>query len=357
MSSIASVGAGSPAVSQAPANDWIVSRRFDWIWFYASAVAILAGLAASKLRASGYYVLAVVGVISNGPHLTSTWTRVYMDTREARERPWAYIVIPVLLTTGTVALTVLWGRGGNFLTTAILLWATWHFASQCYGLLRIYQRKSGEAPRLAHRLESGFIFSVAVAGLLWRLHFGPRSLFGANVMLPGVPLPFVIAALGAAQLAALGIVIDRTQRIRRGEPLAWRRLAFLLTVLVAFWVPFMLIKDGTIAFASAACWHGFQYLGIMYYYNRRKFSADPSPPEARLIAWLSQPGRAWLYGGFLLALAGVAYATILGVSAASGWQEGKVAAVVWTSLTLSHYWLDGLIWKMRKKQVATNLNV
>lgn len=355
MTSIAGTQTHSSSATHSPLSGWIVSRRFDWLWFYASAAVVLLGWGAAALGVPGFYVLAAVGVLSNGPHLTSTWTRVYMDRREARERPWAYVVVPLLLTAGTITIVATWNRGGRFLTTAILLWATWHFASQCYGLLRIYQRKSGEAPRLAHRLESWFIFSVAMTGLLWRLHFGPRVLFGASVMLPELSFAWVALALGATQLTALGIVIDRTLRIRRGESLAWRRLGFLLTTVMAFWVPFMLIKHGTIAFASAACWHGFQYLGIMYHYNQRKFSHDPAPQEARLIAWLSQPGRAWLYGAFLLALAGLAYVTILSVSALSGWSAGLVATAVWTSLTLSHYWLDGLIWKMRKKQVATNL--
>ena len=46
------------------------------------------------------------------------------------------------------------------------------------------------------------------------------------------------------------------------------RLVFIGCSFLGFFVPFQLItSDDTSAFAAAACWHGFQYLGMMRHYN------------------------------------------------------------------------------------------
>ena len=33
------------------------------------------------------------------------------------------------------------------------------------------------------------------------------------------------------------------------------------------------------------------------------------------------------------------------------------AGVVWLSFTLSHYWLDGVIWKLRRPELASRVGI
>jgi hypothetical protein len=72
---------------------------------------------------------------------------------------------------------------------------------------------------------------------------------------------------------------------------------------------------------------------------------------------VSQPGRARIaaYVALLLALAGLGYVVIWVAALASGWSALRVGGVVWPWLTLSHYWIDGVIWKMKKGDVAKTL--
>lgn len=366
----------APATS-APRASWLVSGAFDGFFFLGSALAVVAAwVAHARFGVKPFHVLAFVAVASNGPHLTSTWTRVYLDRATLRQRPMAFVGVPIL-----IGLALLWllakgpalatwlgeagatrtvveafARPGRVVTSLILYWAVWHFAAQCYGLLRLYQRRSGEAARFGLRAESAFVFAVAAAGFAWRLHFGPTVLFGSPALAPPIPRAIVIGLLAAVAVCALFVLIDQTRQAALGRGVAWTRLAFLLAVVVGFWVPFMLIDDGTTAFAAAACWHGFQYLGIVWHFNRRRHATGDGH-GARLVWWVSQPGR-WrvaVYAAVLLSLAGLAYLVIFAVAWVGGWKSYVVAGFVWPWLTLSHYFVDGLIWKMRRGDVAKTL--
>ena len=168
---------------------------------------------------------------------------------------------------------------------------------------------------------------------------------------------FLIFAGVVMGVLVAALVVDRANQVRQGQPLAWRRLAFVGSAVFAFWVPFMLIKDGSAAFAAAACWHGFQYLGIVFHYNQKKFDKRDDNDGARLIGWVSQPGRWWAYMALLWAMAASVYVLVFGISAFVDMRFTKIAAIVWAGLTLAHYWIDGLIWKMRKREVAQTLHV
>jgi hypothetical protein len=90
-------------------------------------------------------------------------------------------------------------------------------------------------------------------------------------------------------------------------------------------------------------------------------------PKAKLVSWLGQPGwsRAFLYMCLLWGVAGIAYASSWGlalittaVSPQTHWGVERIGFVTWFGLTFSHYYLDGIIWKLRKDaQVRQSLQI
>lgn len=350
----------APAV--AAKTPFIVSPLYDGLFFFGSiGVVFLAWLADARFHVNGFYVLAAVAVASNGPHLASTWTRVYFDKREWQRRPVQIFVVPAFIAAIVVGLT-LWGWTGlRILNSALLYWATYHFLAQDWGLLRIYQRRSGEPDgSLPLRLERPILYLSVVWCALHRLKTGPRSLFGTEVFYPDLPWP-VINALGA--LVVCVAVVYVALRIREGFGRNWVRVAFVACAILGFAVPYLfIVSDGTTAFAAAACWHGFQYLGIVRFYHRNAWKGGVAP-EARTVSWLSQPGRLrlFLYACLLWALAGAGYVFIYGgslLTRGTSWDINTWTGVTWLSLTFSHYYLDGVIWKLRRdKSVAERLLV
>ncbi len=344
----------------------IISPWKDFWFFFASAsVVLLAWFASAVLHVDGYVILATVAVVSNGPHLVATWTRVYLDAREWKARPVSIIVVPLLVFAAVFGITWRLGwDGARLLNSVILYWATWHFVAQNWGLLRIYQRKSSEpATSLALKLEKPVLLVFVLWCLLYRIETGPRVLFGTEVYYWRPPYAVTMGLLAPIAILFGVVVVERVrQRRQPWARAAWIRFAFLLMAFMGFFVPFQLITtDDTSAFAAAACWHGFQYLGIVRHYHRTAWRQGVER-EARVISWLSQPGwgRAALYWALLLALAGLVYAGIFGVSLGTadlGWDFYRVAGVVWVSLTLSHYWLDGVIWKLRRPELAARVGL
>jgi hypothetical protein len=335
-------------------GSWIHSRLFDLLLISGSCLVVVLVLVARRFwDVSPMSILAVVAILANGPHLAATWLRVYVDRAERQSRPLAYMGVPLLICAAVLGMGLYTTRGPRLILTVVVSWALWHFAAQCYGLMRIYQKKSREDLRRAHRVESWLIFLICITGICWRLHFGPTKIMGMALMYPEAPVWLVWLA---GTLVGGMVVYLIADRLRPGIPLGTPRLIFLASVAVSFWVPLMVIKNGTTAFAAAAGWHGLQYIAIVWFYNRKRFGGQDAQPGTRLISWISQPGRTWAFVGLLFLLIGAVYGTVeLLLVLAAGAAFAKVVSLTWVCLSLSHYWVDGLIWKMRKPQISTTL--
>ncbi len=345
---------------------FIASPGKDFLFFYLSVSAVLiAWFCATVLHVSGFYILATVAVVSNGPHLISTWSRVYFDPREWKGRPFLLVGVPLMIAAFVVFATVFLGPlGTRILNSAILYWATWHFVAQNWGILRIYQRKSGEPESsIAMRIEKPLLLIFVLWCLLHRIYTGPRQLFGTEVLYVALPGPLVEGLLGPIAFLFAVYVFERFRnRHQSWAKASYLRTAFLGCAVIGFFVPFRFITtDDTSAFAAAACWHGFQYLGIVRHYHRTTWKAGVDP-DARIVSWLGQPGyaRGAMYFAFLLALAGLVYGVVyLGafITQGKGWDAYTWGGVVWITLTLSHYWVDGVIWKLRRPEVAARVGI
>jgi hypothetical protein len=355
------------AVPKAPSTALFITTPAKDFFFYFASVSVVAivWFLAAVLHVNSFYILAGVAILANGPHLAATWTRVYFDRREWKERPLLIVGMPLAIAATVTCITIYLGNtGARLLNSTILYWATWHFVAQNWGIMRIYQRKSGEPlTSIALRLEKPILFMFVLWCLLYRIETGPRILFGTEVFY--VTLPHAVVAGLWGPLGFL-IAVYLYQRIKeRNAPhakAAWLRGAFLLCAFAGFFIPFECIKtDDTSAFAAAACWHGIQYLGIVRHYHRNTWKTGLND-NAKVISWLSQPGpvRVFLYMALLWALAGSGY-VIIGAGSAltkgTSWGPYTWAAVVWISFTLSHYWLDGVIWKLRKPELAQRVGI
>ncbi len=354
----------SDAVLARPATSLaIISPTKDFLFFFASTfVVLLVWFASAGLQVQGFHILAAVAVVSNGPHLVSTWTRVYFDPHEWRSRTVPTVVVPLLIFSFVFFATwKLGGLGPRLLNSAILYWATWHFVAQNWGILRIYQRKSGEPETSwAMKLERPVLLLTVLFCLAHRLHTGPRVLFGVEVFSPALPRPLVLGLLAPLVVLACALLVQRLREARAPwAKAAWVRVAFLACSFLGFFVPFQLItSDDTSAFAAAAAWHGLQYLGMVRHYNLNAWRGGVHA-RARVISWLSQPGwaRGFLYWALLMALAGGVYGVIFMLSLVTPWDFYTWAGVVWVSLTLSHYWVDGVIWKLRRPELAQRVGI
>jgi hypothetical protein len=341
-----------PEAVEAPSvpSAWMVSPAVDLLLFVGVTLTTLGPWIASDLLGiSGSFVLVAVACV-NGPHLVSTWTRVYMLRRERFRRPFHYCLIPGLLAAFAILSSA--RDGLRLVHSVIFYWASWHFVSQSWGVLKIYQRKHGAVGTPEGWLEKALVYLPAGYFVMRRLRTGPWELFGSEIYHPTPPWALV-SAVGALIVAlAVAYSLLGLARRRRGEQVVPIRPAYLIFNALGFFVPYAVINDGTSAFAAAALWHAIQYVAIVWLYNRRRY-AGRSDPDAPLVAWCSQPGRALAYIALLAGGAGGVYAIAFLVAWAAGFRFEQFAIAVWSALTLGHYYLDGVIWKFDRYDLRT----
>jgi hypothetical protein len=309
---------------------WVLTARFGWSW---------------------RWIAAFVGLF-NGPHLISTLTRVYFLRDERFRRPFHYWVVP-----GVLMLIVGFGKYVDdewsrvLIRTTLFYWASWHFVAQSFGILRLYQRKHGVYGTRRAALEKALVFLPALFFVLRRICTGPWELFGTYLLHPTTP-PWVVNSVGAVTLALA--VVYATQAVRAPTPGGWLRALFLGGSAFGFFVPYMLLRTGTTAFAASALWHAIQYIGIVWLYNNRKFAGrrDVEGRLDRAVAWLSQPGRAPLYVLSMMVPGFAAYALVKVVMPIYHFSLEAAVLGIWTGGTLAHYYLDGVIWKARRYDLS-----
>jgi hypothetical protein len=342
---LARPAAGFAAGERAAAGSaFIISPALDLILFvFVTLLTVAPWLASDRWGVDPFYVLAAVALV-NGPHLISTWTRVYLPRRERFRRPLHYWVVPALLATFAIGCLAVGGMGPVLLRTVIFYWASWHFVAQAYGILRIYQRKHGALDSTAAHLEKALLFLACGFCVLRRVYTGPWDLFGVQILHPHHLRAWVVNGVGALTLTVAAAYLALLVRVRV-HPLRPALIAFSA---FGFAMPYLVIKHGTAAFAAAALWHAVQYIGIVWQYNRSRY-AGRSDSDARLISWVSQPGaaRALAYVGVLAACAAGVYSLVL-LAAQFTWTLHQWSLALWTALTLGHYYLDGVIWKFKQ---------
>jgi hypothetical protein len=299
-----------------------------------------------------------LGLLFNTPHYGATLLRVY-ERREDRRYYAVFSVWITLLIWGLFVLGLHVVTVGSLLLTAYITWSPWHFAGQNYGLALMFLRRR-QVPvdaALKRLLYASFLFSYGLTVLL--IHgsqasygLAPVPVFGREVydFLPiGIPASFtdlampVFAAGYVLSLAGAAVLC-----LRRGRP---RDLlpAASLVLLQAVWfsIPAILTATGrytagnlALSTVWVAIFHSIQYLWICTYYARRS--------EAR-------PGMGSYLGKTLLAGAAVTTFPALVFSppllGTIPFQAG-LGILLFSTVNLHHFVLDGAIWKLRDGRVA-----
>jgi hypothetical protein len=307
---------------------WVLATRYGWTW---RSIVILVG-------------------VFNGAHQISTWTRVYFRSDERTRRPVHYWVVPAVLI-AFVATCEKWDDvwGPMILRTVLFYWASWHFVAQCWGILKMYHRRHGAMGTPLANLEKALVFLPAFFFVLRRLKTGPWTLLGSYILHPPIPA-WLVNGLGAVIVVLAGVYLYRL--FTTDERVHFVRPLFLASSAFGFFVPYMLLNEGSTAFAAAAFWHAIQYVAIVWLFNRKYFTS--SEPIARkdwmdrTLVYLCQPGRTWLYFASMIVPGTIAYVLVKGVMPLYHFSLEQAVTTVWSAGTLAHYYLDGVIWKFKR---------
>ena len=364
----------------APAQNWVLDRFQDTVFILAApwivlALALSAFLFLDPLAAS----VSIIGMhfVFTVAHHMPTFIRVYGDVELLRRFRWPLALAPAI--PFSFALAVLGyinykGYPVEYILVLYLMlavWDPWHFLMQHYGFMRIYDRHNAAPRRLAARMDwllcvSWFIFVMLASGE-W-LPALLADLYGSA----NLPLIMAVSARTLTALTQFAGLWASAMVIAYCVYLYWCRqqhyfISFAKLVLFAstFAVMYLAYIPNSwitrvapgwsfqVGFAAVGIVHMTQYLAIVWRYNR-SLALHSGRARSGWFQRLHARGG-WLAGGAYVAFC-LAYGGFLTSKHDGRWLASVLLAVGFTS-TLTHYYFDGFIWKLRHQQNRENLQL
>lgn len=345
------------------AGPWVYSPAFDIAFILSPAV----GVAAIVLlfpelfeRANDVplwaWVVLVIGV--DVAHVYSTLFRTYFDPEEFRARRALYLTVPFAAWAGGILLYL---GGAALFWRALAYIAVYHFVRQQYGFMMIYARDERTALLPSLWLDRLAIYLATIYPLIfWHAHPREFSWFveGDFVRLaqPVERIAFVV------YLATLIVYLAReTVRTLATRRLNWGK-NLLLGGTVAAWYIGIVFTNGDLAFTfTNVIAHGIPYIALIWIYAYKKWRdrSAPSPAYRKLF----QPRFVPFYLAAILILAYgeeavwdifvwhdhcSAFLDCLGLAGRAHDHVLLWLVPLLAVPQLTHYILDGFIWRIRK---------
>jgi hypothetical protein len=290
-------------------------------------------------------------------HLVLVFLRSHANQEIYKQFPLRFTAVPAVLMTAVAA-----SRTVAVLVVVIgVFWDIYHSAQQTFGLARIYDRIAGngaEVHRTADRWLNHLIYvGPIIAGLAFVSNLQPFNKLSSV----GWTLFTVVPAYGNAWHAWLTVLIGAM-----GIPfLGWycwrtwvlRRTGFKVSI------PKVTLLVST-AFASVVMWgfcplneglfvsnlfHGVQYFALVAHTERHTLSSRLGREKGS-----SDFAATWL----VVLIVGIVYGAwgaffVAKHSIISDYESLTVRLAFAVSLTVSilHFWYDGFIWSVRRKQI------
>jgi hypothetical protein len=333
---------------------WLFSAPVDLAVFLGSALVSLALLGAGwklgilQQDTPGWAWVSTILLIDVA-HVYATGFRVYFDREELARRPGLYFGVPVM---GFLFGAGLYSLGSGVFWRVLAYLAVFHFVRQQYGWVALYRAKAREQELWSRRLDTAAIYLATIYPLIyWHGHL-PRGFqwFLPEDFLPGLPgtLAAILAPVYWTVLALYFLNAARLWRSGRANP---GKDIVVATTAICWYVGIITFNSDYAFTVTNVIIHGVPYMALVYWFWRtRKPNGRPARQPAWrmlvvflgtiwLLAYIEElmwdrtvwQERDWLFGSLF---------------SSERWKSWLVPLLAVPQLT--HYVLDGFIWKRRK---------
>ena len=308
----------------------LVTTRQEWAWTLAAALSW----------------------VINWPHFSATNYRLYHSKSNMTQYPFTSFVVPVLLLAATWAAFALPGAVAPFLVKLFLIWSPYHFSGQSVGISLIYARRAGFRVGPLERLGlSGFIFGTYIYNTA-RFEAGLSDTTYYDVVVPtlGIPRWFPeYAEIGMYAFGGLFLLLAAKWCVVN------RRLLPAIVLLPAaaqfiWFVPGATIRNFN---EFVPMFHSLQYMLIAWSMQLKETVDETgAEPTGRFV--FGESGR-W----FVINVAGgaVLFYILPEALGAAGWSTGLSYPIILSSVQIHHFFVDGVIWKLKNPKVSSPLLV
>lgn len=283
-------------------------------------------------------------------HLFIVFFRSHGNRDIFRLYPFRFVGVPILLV--VAFLSSGWMRAAG--ATLVVFWDVYHSSLQTFGLGRIYDRLRGNDAETGRSLDVWLnhvlYIGPLVAGASFLGHFDSFFSFEAvgSVFFTSIPayardwhsrLTLGVLALGIPFLFAY--VLAYLRLARRGYRVSAPKVALLVSTGICSLGAWCLLPFG-VALLVVNLFHAVQYFGLVGYTERKRI--------AGFLPWGADRFVALRVAVVLLGI-GFGYGIWAEIQRSSLVTQTNVAFAVITTVSLLHFWYDGFIWSVRKKQV------
>jgi uncharacterized Tic20 family protein len=315
---------------------WIQSPLFDLSLFTLSPLAGLFVILPALVSPKGWHVFIAATYLIAIPHYVSSFSFYLGDQNLAyyRTRRVAFFVGPVVIFMAVMALRLT--KIDAAVQSALYVWNVFHVSMQSAGILSLYRRLNGGLFSESRFARASIL---GVNGSLAFLHIDRFPPIYQNLLRIHFPVWTIPAAF--LSVAVVGLIFYFNSLRQRTKPMRTPELTFLVSSLLLFH-PYLWVRDLNLATFGMLIGHFLQYLGIVWLLNRRKYATVEGSGHQRLLSSISTKTPL-----LLLALVFVGVVFYL-AQKTSDWLGVPISYVIlWNSLALVHFYLDGLVWAFK----------
>lgn len=333
-----------PIAAGPPAGRWIVSARYDTLFFTASLLVPFALWGAFSLGwMTGLAVYVTFQLAFNMPHNFQTWTMSLLEPEDRARHGRIYLGVAILALVVLGVPMALSPEGFYpWVRDALVYWGYFHLVRQHYGFQRIYERRMGGVSPHESWWYGRYLDIVCYAPLLIRfrdpelmtIRAAGRSMW---IQHP-VPFGWVVTVLVVVYAGAiLAGAMHHILMVRRGRRECGPRGWLILSVTVCFGAAALAIPNLLVSIAVVTAYHNIQYLGLVWFHNRTRAESGEGTGNVT-IGWISRR-RVLVYAGVSFA-----YGVVIFVPYAL-FPSARMAELPVSFVIAMHYFIDGRVWR------------
>ncbi len=347
----------APAAAAPEAHRYFINAPTDFLSIGGLSLFLLAALSylfpsAHPVPDQLYRFSTALLWLGNWPHFAASSYRLYHTRSNIEQYPLTALWVPLVVLTGVIASLASPYVLGPFFVKLYLIWSPFHYSGQSLGISLIYARREGF---LFGKLErwslTGFIFGTFLAAnARAETSLQMRSFYG--ILYPGFGMPTFVADALTWAMYACGTVfilcaLRWSIRNRRALPL----MVGLPAIAQFAW---FVIGNSIPSFnAFVPFFHSLQYLLIAWAMQMKEAMQEKeAQPSGNFVfsetAWWS---LGIFLGGILL------FWVLPRVGTLAGIDLNIAEPIIIAGVQIHHFFVDGVIWKLRNPKVRSPLLV
>jgi hypothetical protein len=289
----------------------------------------------SAAQVSQFVVLYLVW-LTNAPHFSATSYRLYGSRANLRQYPLTAALIPLVVLTG-IGSSLQWPTHvAPYFVKLYLLWSPYHYSGQTVGISMIYAKRHGFTIGRWERLAlSGFVYGTFIASTAFaEAELTKLTFFGIQYPTLGIPVGIAYAAQALMYVSGIAFAA-----------MAWRKVPFIVFLApIAQYVWLVLGSRSPNYFQLVPVFHGVQYLLVAWY--AQVHEARPRGAWGVSAKWVvgNIIGGIALFVGLPQLISYFSTSPIL-----------FIAPIAIAGVQIHHFFVDGVIWKLRNRRVAHTL--